>query len=628
VRRHRSLAAIGASVIVCCVLLLGLALAGATALPDGGWLPPSSDERVSSGEVGFDGRTDAGSAAQQARDVGVTDDEALGRSTSAGRSEAAPTARTVPDPSAFDGGNGSGGRILSVYPNPVPRGDAGEFVLVRTGPGNWTLSDGEATVSVPARPGRVAVSPAPDRARPLVAASVHRIPDAFSLANGGETLHLRRNGTVVDRTTYRSAPEAERWVRTAGRSSASDGGTADARSATGDWRWRPIGATAHVVTTTRSANVTAFVLPDEPAVPLRTVRSAEERLWVAAYTFESRRIADALRRAHERGVDVRLLVEGGPVGGITRRSASLLDRLNRSGVSVRAVSGPYARYEFHHSKYAVVDDAALVTTENWKPSGTGGRSNRGWGAVVHDGDAAGALSAVFRGDYRWRAATPWAEYRRGRRFEPDDSAPGGSYPSRIAAEHVRARSVSVAVAPETAGQAVIAELRSANRSIDVVQAAIDDGRLLRETIRAAERGVQVRILLSGAWYTADDNRALAERLNRRAERADLPLAARVASGGDRFQRIHAKGVVIDDRTAIVGSLNWNAHARTENREVVLVLRGPEVGRYFAAAFQADWSGGGSPLPVGLTAVALLVIGAAAWALRRFVTVDARDGIGP
>jgi hypothetical protein len=58
-------------------------------------------------------------------------------------------------------------------------------------------------------------------------------------------------------------------------------------------------------------------------------------------------------------VTVRVLVEGGPVGGVSRRSAGLLDRFTEAGVEVRVVSGPHARYQFHHAKYAVVGDRAL-----------------------------------------------------------------------------------------------------------------------------------------------------------------------------------------------------------------------------------------------------------------------------
>jgi hypothetical protein len=98
-------------------------------------------------------------------------------------------------------------------------------------------------------------------------------------------------------------------------------------------------------------------------------------------------------------------------------------------------------------------------------------------------------------------------------------------------------------------------------------------------------------------------------LNRRAESENLSLDARVADPGDRFEKIHAKGVLVDRETAIVGSINWNDNSIRENREIALVLDGEEIGAYYGRVFDADWNGGdgksgpggGTALPIGLIA---------------------------
>jgi len=53
---------------------------------------------------------------------------------------------------------------------------------------------------------------------------------------------------------------------------------------------------------------------------------------------------------------------------------------------------------------------------------------------------------------------------------------------------------------------------------------------------------------------------------------------------------------------LVGSLNWNQHAVTENREVNVVVRDERVARRYERAFRADWRGGAWRLPVGVGAV--------------------------
>lgn len=503
-------------------------------------------------------------------------------------------------------------------------GDAGEFVVVRfperTDLSEWSLADEQTTVALPNATvsGRVAFSTDPEVAGNLTDLRVLALAGDLAFANDGETVRLVANQTgsstadEVSSTTYENAPEGERWHR--GENGSSPG-----------WRWTPLGATDFEVARFGRTNATAFVLPDAPEVPVETLREADRRIFLAGYTFTSSRVADALAAAARRGVRVRVVVDDAPVGGMTRREAKLLDSLVARGVEVRVLGGPLARYDFHHAKYAVVDDRALVMTENWKPSGTGGNASRGWGTVVRSETAAEHLADVYEADADWRGATPWSTFRRAKSFQPADSPPAnGSYPSEVSKRNVNVSSTSILIAPDNAENALVGLLDSANESIRVQQVAIGgrDNPLLRATLRAARRGVEVRILLSSAWYVEENNRALVEWLNDRAEQEGIPLEARMANPRGRYEKIHAKGVVVDGEAAVVGSLNWNNHSARQNREVAVVLHGREAGAYYAEVFDADWRasrGTGTRVPVGLLAgVVLGAIAAIAFAKREVV----------
>ncbi len=468
--------------------------------------------------------------------------------------------------------------ILAVYPDPVTDGDRGEFVLLRLPPGAnrsaWTLADGDATVGLGngTGGGRVAVADDPGLARNHTDAGVV-VSAGLSLSNAGETLVLRRSGRVVDRLVYGDAREGHVYA---------------------DGRWRPLGATDHPATNRSVDAVRPFLLPDAPEVPVEVLAGAEERILLAGYTFDSPRVTRALLTASDRGVAVTVLLEASPVGGRSRRAARLLDRLAAGGVDVRVLGGPRSRYAYHHAKYAVVDDRALVLSENWKPSGVGGRSNRGWGIVVPDREVAADLAAVFREDADAVDAIPWSEYRRGREFTPAEGPrANGTFAATPPPGRVDAERVELLVAPDNAETRVRALLRGADEEILVQQVSLGgpDGPFLSATLAAARRGVAVRILLSSAWYVREENRRLADHLRRIADREGLPLRVRLADPGDRYRRIHAKGVVVDGDTAVVGSLNWNDHAATENREVVVVIHGEAAG-YYGDAVRADWSRGG------------------------------------
>ncbi|WP_435182752.1 phospholipase D-like domain-containing protein [Halobellus sp. EA9] len=493
---------------------------------------------------------------------------------------AGPVAADSPPPANHTGTTeeGAAPEIVAVFPDPVADGDRGEYVVVDAdGTRNLTLGDGESTVGLPPG-GRVALSSAPNATRALVGTEMAVVAPGLELSNAGERLVLERDGRVVDEVGYDRSNEGERLNATTG-------------------RWTPRGLRPRPVVATGAATATAFVLPDAPDVPIETLRDADRRILVAGYTFASPRATDVLLAAQRRGVRVRVLLDGGPIGGMTTAQREQLDRLAAGGVDVRLIDGSHSRYAYHHPKYAVVDDRALVLTENWKPAGTGGRDSRGWGVRVDSARTADELAAVFAHDADGIDAVPWRAVRRNASFV--DVAPAsGSFEARIEPETVAVDRVRVLTAPGNAGAAVRETIADANDSVALLAPRLDvDGPYFAALVAAAERGVRVRLLLSNAWYDEDSNRAVVDRAADLRERG-LPIEARIADPEGRFGKVHAKGIVADD-TAIVGSLNFNAHSARENREVLLALEGTEPATYFESAFEADWraaAGAGSSGP--------------------------------
>jgi phosphatidylserine/phosphatidylglycerophosphate/cardiolipin synthase-like enzyme len=134
------------------------------------------------------------------------------------------------------------------------------------------------------------------------------------------------------------------------------------------------------------------------------------------------------------------------------------------------------------------------------------------------------------------------------------------------------------------------------------------------------------VLLSSAPYVRDEHRRLARSLNDVAEREGLPLTAKLAAPRG-YEKIHAKGVVVDGERVVLGSLNWNPQSVRENREVLLVLEGERIAGYYARVFDADWGRDRWPLPPpALATLGLAVLGALA-ALRR-IDFGRGTGVGP
>jgi len=526
-------------------------------------------------------------------------------------------------------------RIVELYPNPTIDGNVGEYLVLETPPGttleNWTVTDGHTTARFPDErvSGRVAASTDPAVTETLTDDQVIELEGTIRLAADGDDLELRDGGERVDAVSYDRAPLAERWHRT-DPDAASEPETAAGVERDGQGEWHPRDATCLPVSSTAVEEATAFVLPDSPEVPRETLQAADERLLLAGYTISSEAVARDLVDAADRGVDVAVLVESGPVGGTPAASEPVLERLEDGGVDVRAIGGEGARYRYHHPKYAVADDRVLVTTENWNPAGVGGESSRGWGVRVVDADLAADLEAVFRADFEGWDTEPGDAFRANATFVEENDAGDDrarTFPTDHDATTVDADAVDLLLAPDNAEAATLELLAGADDEILIKQASIAaDASVLEETVAAARRGVDVRILLDSTWYHEDENAALRDDLERTAATEDLPLEVELVDETDRFEKIHAKGVVVDREVAIVGSANWNQNAFENNREVLLAVHGDEAAEYYATVFEGDWEDDPWSLPFSLSVTVVVALSLAALVGYRYVSFGAERAV--
>ncbi len=509
-------------------------------------------------------------------------------------------------------------QLVKLYPNTLTEGNAGEYFVLEFpdehSVTNLTITDGHSTARIPAesqKPGeRVTYSLEPENTAAVTSYPVAELDDHLRVAANGDDLKLRAEDAVIDTVSYERARAGEQWYR-----ESEDEGV-----------WWPAGSTCQEVTTGSPETATTFVLPDNPEKPQATLEAADDRIQLAGYTYTSEATTEALIEAADRGVTVEVLLEAGPVGGMPAETKAVGDELADAGVEVRLLGGENARYRFHHPKYAIVDEQLLVMTENWKPSGVGGTSSRGWGVIIAESTLRAELETVFEADFEGRDTVSWETYRTEATFVDDTANEREPFETQVDAETVAVEEAELVVAPDNAGDRFGELIADAEDSLHLKQVDIaDDVGLLEETLEAARRGVSVRIALDSSWYVESDNRELAATLEQKVEDEELNLKVRLLEGGDAFEKIHAKGVIIDEETTVVGSVNWNENSIENNREVALVVHGEDVAAYYLAVFEADWEGEETTaweptLPVGLAVIlafTLLALGVASYRQLRF-----------
>ena len=105
----------------------------------------------------------------------------------------------------------------------------------------------------------------------------------------------------------------------------------------------------------RSTTQTAFSpSPETTALITSNISEAEESIRIAAYSFTSQAVADALIAAHKKGVDVMAVVDK---SNQYRRTHSIISQLHDAGIPVRVDR----KHSIMHDKYIVIDGRTIET---------------------------------------------------------------------------------------------------------------------------------------------------------------------------------------------------------------------------------------------------------------------------
>lgn len=283
-----------------------------------------------------------------------------------------------------------------------------------------------------------------------------------------------------------------------------------------------------------------FVQPDDGREPvLEELDAATCTIDVSIYLLSDDDVMTALGAAVDRGVRVQVMLEEHPFGGGGNHNENA-EELTASGAEVRWSS---TAIRFSHAKFAVVDQrVALIMNQNLTTSSFTG--NREFGVVTSEPEIVDATQMIFDRDW-------------------DHESPGKVSPPLI-------------MSPDNSRSQYLELIQGARTSIDFYAEVIRDAEIMSALGQAERRGVAVRLILDETLD--EDDQDIAARLD--AHGVDIRLAEHVY--------IHAKLMVIDGETAIVGSQNFTETSLDDNRELAIELTDPYAVARCQAVFERDW----------------------------------------
>ena len=267
--------------------------------------------------------------------------------------------------------------------------------------------------------------------------------------------------------------------------------------------------------------------------------SAQDELFVMMYVSTQESFSDRLIAAHQRGVDVRVLLDGDHPGNGDARSS-----LMSAGVAVRDAPDSFVNA---HSKLLLIDNRELVLMSS-NLTFSSMNDERNHGVVLQDPEDVFDARAIFDSDWT-----------------------GEGFPDLGCTRLV--------VSPINARQRLLDHINRAENTLELELLYLSDATIRNAVEQRHADGVAVRVLLNND----QDNRDTAMELDQ------MGVPARVLSTPD----VHAK-LIVADGVPLVGSHNMSFTSINSNREVGAMVLDPTAAATILATFESDWNSGFTP----------------------------------
>ncbi len=280
--------------------------------------------------------------------------------------------------------------------------------------------------------------------------------------------------------------------------------------------------------------------PDNGVTPLiNAMTHANQAIDLVMYGFTDQQFAAELIAAKQHGKSVRVLIQQHPY---------MTDNENQAIITLlqnAAVPLVYADQNFKltHQKTLIIDNnKALVMTFNLTHSTF--KKERNFALIVTDPDELQEIESVFDADWHHQAVSVHNE--------------------------------NLIWSPDNSREKLVALVQRAHDGIKVYAESITDYAMVGALASAARRGVKVAIL------TSNESKKINGKKFHYLEKAGVLI--RISRG----LIIHAKVLLIDHQTAVVGSINLTKPSIDENRELAVIIHDENIYRQLENTFDSDW----------------------------------------
>lgn len=282
--------------------------------------------------------------------------------------------------------------------------------------------------------------------------------------------------------------------------------------------------------------VSLIVQPGDSFFPIvDAIDKAQTSVNITVFRMDDPIIKDAMVKAVRRGVRVRALVATS-ARGWEEKNRKLLKDARKAGIEIKEPAGDSKKTRFHYKIMMVDGRQSLVFTFN--PTRENLHYTRDFGVIVFDDDTCTELNRLFDADWNDAAYNPGT-------------------------------STSLLVSPYTSREKMESILRGAESSIHIWDAKVEDPAILAILKEKVAAGLDVRVL-------GDSEGAFPSGASQPGYRAIT-----------RF-KLHAKCLIVDEKVAVLGSMNLRTQSFDRRRELSIVVDDEAALKKLNAVFTSDW----------------------------------------
>ena len=294
------------------------------------------------------------------------------------------------------------------------------------------------------------------------------------------------------------------------------------------------------------ASRSTVVLPDDSARPiLDAIRRASSSIRVKMFVFSDPALLRALLSAHRRGIKVKVMLNAARRSG-QEENVSTRKTLVDAGIDVKDASPDF---DVTHEKSMVVDEkSAFVNSLNWAAKNF--TSTRDYAVVTSHAKEVGEIVECFEADWRRKKFKGGAESNL--IWCPGGRDPVGRFIDR------------------------------ARHTLFLQNERYQDTVIIEHLVRATRRGVKVHVMTRPPHTLKEEK--LVEGVGGLRILDDVGIKIHRL----KHLKLHAKMLLADGVSAIVGSMNLTPGTFDDRRELAIEVRDPDVVERLYDVARHDW----------------------------------------